>query len=371
MTRRSLLALLGVSAVLAAPSAVAAEPYKHTTQATASGTGGAAATVDSVATSAARDVLRRGGNAVDAAVAAAAVLGVTEPYSCGIGGGGFMVIRTPHGKVTTIDSRETAPRRCDRTRSSRTARCCRSTTRATAASPPACPGTVAAWDARAAALRHAGASRTCSRPRSTSPTKGFVVDETFAAQTTPNIPWFDDIPSTAALYLDPDGTARDPGTVLRNPDMAKTYERIARRGADGFYRGADRRGDRRRGAQSRRPARAPTRRGGPACCRSRPRALPRQVARADPRRLPRLRRVRHGPAVLRRLDRRRGAEHPRADPGLQQHVRRADKLHYFLEASRYAFADRNAFVADPDYFSVPLARPAVGLVRGRARRADR
>src|SRR4051812_35299047 len=78
--------------------------------ATARGTGGAAATVDAVATQAAVDTLRGGGNAVDAAVTAAAVLGVTEPFSCGIGGGGFMVVYRPSdGKVTTIDSRERAP----------------------------------------------------------------------------------------------------------------------------------------------------------------------------------------------------------------------------------------------------------------------
>src|ERR687889_562523 len=76
---------------------------------TAVGSGGAAATVDLLATQAAVDMLRKGGNAVDAAVAAAGVLGVTEPFSAGIGGGGFMVIRTRHGRVTTIDGRETAP----------------------------------------------------------------------------------------------------------------------------------------------------------------------------------------------------------------------------------------------------------------------
>src|SRR5438046_3592654 len=76
---------------------------------TACGTGGAAASVGTSATQAAVDTLKRGGNAVDAAVAAAGVLGVTEPFSCGIGGGGFMVVRTAGGPVTTIDGRETAP----------------------------------------------------------------------------------------------------------------------------------------------------------------------------------------------------------------------------------------------------------------------
>ena len=79
-------------------------------QPTAVGTGGAAATVDAQGTQAAIDVLRHGGNAVDAAVAAAGVLGVVEPYSCGIGGGGFMTIYSAKDHaVHTIDSRETAP----------------------------------------------------------------------------------------------------------------------------------------------------------------------------------------------------------------------------------------------------------------------
>src|SRR3954464_3407122 len=79
---------------------------------TSIGTGGAAASVETLATQAALDTLKAGGNASDArkagatavaaAVAAAGVLGVTEPFSCGIGGGGFMVIRTKKGKVVTI-----------------------------------------------------------------------------------------------------------------------------------------------------------------------------------------------------------------------------------------------------------------------------
>jgi gamma-glutamyltranspeptidase/glutathione hydrolase len=79
-------------------------------QAVATGTGGAIATVDLDASAAGLEILRHDGNAVDAAVAAAATLGVTEAYSAGIGGGGFMVVyQAGRGRVVTIDGRETAP----------------------------------------------------------------------------------------------------------------------------------------------------------------------------------------------------------------------------------------------------------------------
>ncbi len=100
---------LVVAVGMAAQPVLAARPTPIK-QATAVGTGGAAASVDPVATEAAIDVLRRGGNAIDAAVAAAAVLGVVEPFSSGVGGGGFMVVYSAHdGRVFTLDGRETAP----------------------------------------------------------------------------------------------------------------------------------------------------------------------------------------------------------------------------------------------------------------------
>src|ERR671920_1836088 len=74
-------------------------------QPTATGTGAAVATVDHDASQVGMQVLREGGNATDAAVATAAALGVTEPYSCGIGGGGVIVVFHPSdGGGSTLDT---------------------------------------------------------------------------------------------------------------------------------------------------------------------------------------------------------------------------------------------------------------------------
>jgi len=102
-------AVLAMVVALAFVVTAAADVGSGSGPPTSIGTGGAASSVEKLATQAAIDILRRGGNAVDAAGSAAAVLGVTEPFWCGVGGGGFMVLRAAGGAVTTIDGRETAP----------------------------------------------------------------------------------------------------------------------------------------------------------------------------------------------------------------------------------------------------------------------
>src|SRR5215211_801525 len=237
-TRAPLAALLLALclAVTAAPARAAGQA-PPTKQPVATGTGGAIATVDLDASAAGLEVLRAGGNAVDAAVAAAATLGVTEPYSAGVGGGGFMVVYLARQRrVVTIDGRETAPAAFEEDSfiDPATGQPIPFTERVTSGLGVGVPGTVATWQR---ALRYG--TRPLGkllRPAIRVAERGFVVDQTFADQTATNAARFAAFPATAALYL-PGGAPPAVGSVLRNPDLARTYRLLARRGTDPFYRG--------------------------------------------------------------------------------------------------------------------------------------
>jgi len=346
------LALTALTAALAAPAAQAGRGGGEIVkEPTATGSGGAAATVDVLATKAAIDTLKRGGNAVDGAIAAAGVLGVTEPFSAGIGGGGFMVIRTRRGEVTTIDGRETAPAAMGPDSFMEDGAALPFADARWSGLSAGVPGTVATWDE---ALDRYGTMslRKVLQPGIDVARRGFPVDQTFFDQTQAAVDWFDDVPSTAAIYLDADGTPRNVGTTLRNPDMARAYEYIASRGARGFYKGAIARA---LVEAARRPPIATT-----ANHAWRPGLITeRDVARYDAkRRKPTHVRYRGldvwgmgppssgGSTVGEALNILEGYRPLGTD--------RAQALHRFIEASRYSFADRNAYLADPSYFDVPL-----------------
>jgi gamma-glutamyltranspeptidase / glutathione hydrolase len=316
------------------------------------GTGGAVGSVDALASQAAIDVLKSGGNAVDAAVAAAAVLGVTEPYSCGIGGGGFMVIYRAGGSVTTIDARETAPAAMRPDSFMENGVPLPFNTARWSGLSVGVPGTVRGWDE---ALRAYGTRSLAELlgPAITIARNGFRVDQTFFDQTQQNVDFFDDITSTEAVYLEEDGTPYDVGETFRNPDMARAYQRIVRLGVKGFYRGnvADS-----MVAAVQNPPVAPDAnhvwRAGSMTMRD----VQGYVA---PKRAPTLVRYRGlnvygmgppssgGSTVGEALNILEGYD--------LAGLTRTQALHRYLEASALAFADRGQYLGDPDYVDVPLA----------------
>jgi len=222
--------------VMAAPAVAASDSLVK--QPVAVGTGGAVASVNLLATAAGIRVLREGGNAVDAAVATAAVLGVVEPFSCGIGGGGFMIIYSARdGKVTTIDSREKAPQafRADSFIDPATGKSISFPEGVTSGLGVGVPGTLMAWQSAVDRFGTRSLSRLL-KPAIDIADDGFAVNPVFALQISQNASRFQDFTSTRALYL-PTGSAPAVGSVFRNPDLAKTYRQIAEDGPDAFYDG--------------------------------------------------------------------------------------------------------------------------------------
>ncbi|WP_461021244.1 gamma-glutamyltransferase [Thalassiella azotivora] len=226
---------LALGLLATAPSAQAA-PRQTEKVPLATGTGGAVSTVDPEATRIGLDVLRRGGNAVDAAVAAAATLGVTEPYSAGIGGGGFMVVyEAATGQVHTLDGRETAPAAMGPDAFVEDGEPIPFGEAVTSGLSVGVPGTARTWEVALEEwgtidLRRAlaGATRVARR--------GFVVDQTYHDQTAANAERFAAFTSTRDLFL-PDGAPPPVGSVVRNRDLAETYSLITRYGADVLYTG--------------------------------------------------------------------------------------------------------------------------------------
>ncbi|MFI9610117.1 gamma-glutamyltransferase [Streptomyces sp. NPDC052023] len=233
------LSVLAVSAAVvsvgaAAPPAPRTAPVEKVPVAV--GYGGAVSSVDADASAAGIEVLRKGGNAVDAAVATAAALGVTEPYSAGLGGGGYFVFYDAKSRtVRTIDGRETAPLSADENLFVENGKPVPFAEAVTSGLSVGTPGTPATWGT---ALRSWGSKplRTLLEPAERLARDGFTVDATFRAQTASNEARFRNFPDTVKLFL-PGGELPVVGSTLTNGDLAATYDELGRKGVDALYRG--------------------------------------------------------------------------------------------------------------------------------------
>jgi gamma-glutamyltranspeptidase/glutathione hydrolase len=179
-------------------------------------------------------VMRRGGNAVDAAVAVGFAMAVVDPEAGNIGGGGFMLVRLASGETALLDYRERAPGAATRDMF------VGPDGRATDASQvghlaPGVPGSVAGL---VEAHRRFGSLPLASlvEPAIRLARDGFVLDSIRAARLGADSAKLARFPASAAIFL-PGGRVPRRGERLVQPDLARTLEAIRDRGADGFYRG--------------------------------------------------------------------------------------------------------------------------------------
>jgi gamma-glutamyltranspeptidase/glutathione hydrolase len=196
----------------------------------------AIASAHPLATRAGHEILRRGGNAFDAAIAVAAALAVVEPYSSGWGGGGFWLLhRARDGHQIMVDSREVAPRAAaPELFFDADGKPVPGATRRGGKSV-AVPGVPAALVHIAERYGHLPLSVSFG-PAIRYAREGFAVGSRYARIAKRRERFLQKLPVAARTFLDNDRAPR-PGFVLRQPALAGTMERVAADGRDGFYRG--------------------------------------------------------------------------------------------------------------------------------------
>ena len=235
-------AALAASALLASGSAATAKPADHpkyTKTPTATGSGGAVASAEFNASKAGIEVLKSGGNAVDAAVATAAALGVTEPFVAGPGGGGFMVIYLAKTKqVITIDGREMCPAACTPNLfiDPATGKPYAFQDARISGLSVGVPGMVAQW-AKAVQLYGKKSLRSNLKPAIEIAKQGFAVTPDFQQQEQKALAALQAFTPSRELFLTSDGQPLPVGYRFRNPDLARTYQKLGSEGADWLYTG--------------------------------------------------------------------------------------------------------------------------------------
>jgi gamma-glutamyltranspeptidase/glutathione hydrolase len=321
----------------------------------ASGNGGAVASMDLGASQAGTDVLRRGGNAVDAAVATASALGVTIPFVAGPGGGGFMVIYNARThSVTTVDGRENCPSACTSTMfiDPTTGQPMNYTAASDQPLSTGVPGNLATW-VKALKLYGRRSLAQDLKPAIAIAKHGFRVNADFDQLTQSGLTTLRAYPASRKLLLTASGDPLPVGTLLRNPDLAGTYALIARRGPGAFYNGQI-------GRAVVQAADHPVLTSGQTVVTS-PGILSTQDLRSYDAFVRAPTHVKYrGLDVY-------GMAPPSSAGSTEGEILnilngyklgaepRVTALFHYLEASRLAYADRNRYVGDPRFESVPLS----------------
>jgi gamma-glutamyltranspeptidase/glutathione hydrolase len=326
----SLLAVPPSSAQAASPAPVAAR-------------NGMVVTAQHLATDVGVDVLRRGGNAVDAAVAVAYALAVVYPAAGNLGGGGFMTLALADGRKTFIDFREKAPMAATPTMylDQTGAVIPGLSTRGHLA--VAVPGTVAGLEY---ARDHFGSLPRAAllAPAIRLAEQGFVLDQGDADMVGTAAADLRRDPASRAIFLDPAGAPPQAGARLVQRNLAATLRAIARAGTDGFYKGpvakAIATSSRAGGGllTSADLAAYAVRERPPVECDYRGY----HVISAPPP-------SSGGVALCEMLNILEG--YPLADLGFHS----AAAVHDQIEAMRHAYADRNSYLGDPDVIDNPVA----------------
>jgi gamma-glutamyltranspeptidase / glutathione hydrolase len=193
------------------------------------------ATDEELGSNAGVEILRRGGNAVDAAVAVGFALAVVEPAAGNIGGGGFMLVRLADGKATFLDYREVAPGKATRNMYIKPDGKLDEEASVIGYKSVAVPGTVAGLEL---ALKTYGTMKLAEVmvPAIRLAQNGFVVSEKLARQLQEEKAGLERFPVSRRIFLN-DGKMLKAGDTLKQPELAATLKRIAKSGAQEFYRG--------------------------------------------------------------------------------------------------------------------------------------
>jgi len=290
-----------------------------------------------------RDVLGRGGNAIDAAIATGFALAVTFPFAGNIGGGGFMVVRFPDGRVTSFDFREKAPLAAHPDMFEDAQGEYSSAIHHNSYLAVGVPGTVAGF-----ALAHERYGK-LSWEQLVAPAvrlarDGFPLTPALARSFAGVLRAMQQYPASVAVFSQA-GTPYGAGDIWRQPDLARTLERVMREGRDGFYRG-----------ETAALVAAEMRRGGGLITEedlARYQAKERAPVRGSYRGYDIISMPppsSGGVALVEMLNILEGYDLGAMGAGSTSYV------HYVTEAMRRAYLDRARFLADQDFTTVPVER---------------